>query len=440
MSYYPHLYWRLGYLCDYLDVRKEQGHDTDDVAKELEQLIERSIQKMEDAAFPASLLEKEPLALSEIQAKRPAGPRQLPLPIGDDALYDKMQGAWLGRAAGCMLGVPVESWSMEEIRLWAEEYGQTFPLTDYFKFARNPWALHYGVDPIRNFLKDNVSHVGPDDDLAYTILGLLILEEAGIDFTSEDVGRLWVKYLPIACTAEDVALRSLKDGVKPPTTAMKNNPYQEWIGADIRSDPWGYAAPGLPEVAAELAYRDASVSHVLNGVYGAMFFSAAIAAAFALNDVEEIIQVALTEIPADCRLSVAVRQTLDWCKEDGDWEKTYRRIDEAYKGMHRVHTINNAALTIAGLAYGGGDFEKTIGTTVGMGYDCDCTSATAGSIVGAMLGKSKLPSKWIAPLGDDVLTYLTGVQGLKSSDLARRFVRVAQQVRARYAGSQRMGA
>jgi primosomal protein N' len=35
----------------------------------------------------------------------------------------------------------------------------------------------------------------------------------GVDFTTEDVGTAWLKYLPMACTAEHVALEALKAGV-----------------------------------------------------------------------------------------------------------------------------------------------------------------------------------------------------------------------------------
>ena len=63
-----------------------------------------------------------------------------------------------------------------------------------------------------------------------------------------------------------------------------NNPYLNFIGADIRSDPWGYAAPGWPEKAAELAWRDATISHRRNGIYSAMYWSAVIAAAFAVDE------------------------------------------------------------------------------------------------------------------------------------------------------------
>ena len=59
-----------------------------------------------------------------------------------------------------------------------------------------------------------------------------------------------------------------------------DNPYREWIGAQIRADICGYV-PRPPGAAAKLAFRDASLSHTANGIYGAMWSAALVAAAFA---------------------------------------------------------------------------------------------------------------------------------------------------------------
>lgn len=416
----------------WLDLRKEQGVDISDLEKEVRTFLKSLTKQLEVMKPPYSTKYVEPVPYKKIKAARPKGPRALPYNLTDEQLNDKMLGAWLGRGAGCILGIPVEGWSRERIKQWAEQIKQPYPLSEYWK-DRPFYNVHYGTETTTNYLKGNIDHIAPDDDLAYTVLGLVILEEAGIDFTMEDVGRLWVKYLPMACTAEHIALENLKKGVKPPKTALKDNPYMEWIGADIRSDAWGYAAPGLPEVAADFAYRDASVSHIMNGTYGEMFFSAAIAAAFVVDDPIKCLKIALTEIPAKCRMAETVKETLRWCAKDSDWDVTQDRIHKKYKGMHGAHTLNNAALTVAGLYYGGGDYEKTIAYTVMGGVDTDCTGATAGSIMGAIIGAKKLPKKWVGLFNDKLTTYVKEHETQTISDLANRCCAIAKKVRKKHA-------
>jgi ADP-ribosylglycohydrolase len=346
-------------------------------------------------------------------------------------LHDKLLGAWLGRAAGCILGIPCEGMSKPDIRNAATGMGMRYPLDDYWaldpKF-RDPKSGHYGITPRREFLKGNLHYAGTDDDLTYTLLGLLILEDYGPDFTTADVGGAWLKYLPMACTAEAVALANLRAGVGADECGAKNNPFVDWIGADIRSDPWAYAAPGWPEKAAELAHRDAWISHRATGIHGEMFFSAAISAAFAVGDPVEALKIGLSEIPRDCRTAQTVKETLDWCARDGDWDKTTARILQEYQGMSGAHTLNNAALTVAGLVYGRRDFGRTIALTVMGGVDTDCTGATAGSLLGAVLGAKRLPKKWTARLGRRAESYIIGRRWWRHADIARRFAAIANRI------------
>jgi len=436
MTYFGEVNGAASYLNAWLDLRHEQGRNVAPFVKEAVRRLDAIRRKVEKLGPAPQLQKDEPIELDDIRALRPRGPRKLPLELSDAELYDKMLGAWLGRAAGCMLGIPCEGMSKGAIRNAARAFGQRYPLNDYWRLDPKPASSsgkHYGLTPRSKFLKGNIDRIGTDDDLTYTLLGLLIFEDYGIDFTTQDVGEAWLRYLPMACTAERVALDNLRKGIQPPKTARVDNPYQEWIGADIRSDPWGYAAPGLPEVAAEFAYRDASVSHIMNGTYGEMFFSAAIAAAFALDDVEEVLRVALSEIPRNCRTAKTLKEAIAWCRRDGDWEETTDRILKKYAGMAGAHTLNNAALTVAGLLYGKGSYERTIALTVMGGVDTDCTGATAGSIVGAVLGAKRLPRKWIRPLGGRAESYIIGRRRWRSSDIACRFCRVAAQVRDCYA-------
>jgi ADP-ribosylglycohydrolase len=332
--------------------------------------------------------------------------------------------------AGCTLGAPVELWPPDKMEALARENGERFPPTDYWKRVPEPKRLRYGFNRIEEYTRAGLRGVPVDDDVIYTLLGLLILEEHGPAFTTADVGRSWLKHLPMACTAEDVALRNLKRGLPASRAAAVNNPFCEWIGADIRSDPWGYAAPGWPERAAEMAWRDAYLSHRRQGIYGEMFFSAAIAAAFAVDCPVEALRVGLTEIPRDCALAQAVRWALRVAPRIRNHRDARAAVDRRFAGMHCVHTVNNACLTVFGITIGRGDFTRTIGETVAMGLDNDCTAATAGSLLGAVLGRPGIPARWHRPFGDTVHSYLIRKPKFGIRDLLRRFERQARRVHA----------
>jgi ADP-ribosylglycohydrolase len=96
--------------------------------------------------------------------------------------------------------------------------------------------------------------------------------------------------------------------------------------------------------------------------------------------------------------------------------------------MDTTHTNNNACLTVFGLALGQGDFTKTIGQTVAMGLDNDCTAATAGSILGAVIGIEKIPGHWWKPFRDKVKTYLKRKSEFSTRNLLARFERSAKRV------------
>ncbi|MCJ7822146.1 MAG: ADP-ribosylglycohydrolase family protein, partial [Armatimonadetes bacterium] len=252
----------------------------------------------------------------------------------------------------------------------------------------------------------------------------------GPDFTTADVGRTWLARLPYHCvyTAERVAYRNLVNELAPPASATHANPYREWIGAQIRADVLGWACPGNPELAAELAWRDAALSHTKNGIYGEVFFAALLAAAFVEPDLHKLIEIGLSEIPSNCRLREAVLDTVEWCAGDSDWQATWERINEKYGHYHGVHTINNAAVVLMALLHSGGDYERAIAISVMGGWDTDCNGATAGSVMGAILGAKALPEKWIAPLHDRISSIVIGYTDTRLSYLARRTTAMQQKI------------
>lgn len=401
------------------DLRHEQGADVSSEVQRVIRELRASCKRLRRIAAPWA--DREPNALAAIRKLRPKGPRKIADPTTGPDFIDRLRGAWLGRAAGCTLGVPVESWTLEDMEELAKLGNQPFPPIDYWATHPRQNVIHHNVKRIKDYLRGNITEVPVDDDLAYTQLGLLILERYGLGFTTSDVAAMWLKHIPLAWTAEEVTLRNLRAGVVPEKAGRVNNPYQEWIGADIRSDPWGYACAGWPERAAELAYRDAFLSHRGNGVYGAMFFAATIAAAFVVDGPIAAICTGLTEIPRDCRLARDVRWALRTAPKLRTFRDARAAVDRRFKGMHHVHTNNNACLTIFGIALGRGDFTATIGSCVAMGCDNDCTAATAGSILGATIGIRAIPEHWWKPFGDRAATYLKGVPPFRNGEMVRRF-------------------
>jgi len=412
--------------------RGEEGCDVSEVRSALAKIKKKDVSQLMDIMERLSTLNptpdfpySEPSILDEIRKERPGGPRRLSVRMSDSEILDKIYGGWLGRCAGCLLGKPAEGLRREHIERWLKA-ADAYPLSDYFPPLRElpedaeSWLKNRISQT--ELLRGNIDRMVRDDDIDYTILNLHVLETYGFEFTTEDIGRAWLSNLPFlrVYTAERVAYKNLADGLSPPKTATHMNPYREWIGARIRADTWGYVTPGMPEYGAELAFRDARLSHVKNGIYGEMFISAMISAAFTTNDIDEIISIGLSEIPANSRLSEAVRDVVAWRKKYSDWKETWAKINDKYGAYHPIHVINNTALVILGLLYGEGDFEKSITISVMGGWDTDCNGATVGSIVGVMLGAARLPEKWIAPLNDRVESIISEYNNSRLSDLARR--------------------
>ena len=370
----------------------------------------------------------EPDDLPGIRALRPAGQRRYWTALPEVTYRDRLAGAWLGRCAGNLLGSIVELWSIDKMEGWAAYLGDEFPPVDYWSEAERPFELKYETSRRDSFTPAKMDGVPTDDDLIYTQVGMLILEDYGLDFSTDDVGAAWIKYLPVSPATP--VLDNLKAGIPATQAAAVDNPTMFWIIGDIACDPWAYAAPGYPELAADLAWRSASVCSRRNGIYGAMYFAAVISAAFALGDPLAALEAGLSEIPADCVLAREVRWALDAADGIKDYRAARSAADERYAGMHPVHTINNAALTIWGLTIGGDDFSKVIGETVAMGLDNDCTAATAGSIFGAAYGLEAIPEHWTRNFNNKAYSFIKGIESFAIDDMIDRFTAQAQIVHA----------
>ncbi|RNE62245.1 ADP-ribosylglycohydrolase family protein [Cryobacterium tepidiphilum] len=380
--------------------------------------------------IPASLRHAEPDALDDIRAAAPATPSLPPT-----TNLDRVHGAWLGRAAGCLLGKPVEKIPREGIRAIAQSTGN-WPITGYFTeagldadvAARYPWNRRSRPTS----LAENIDGMPEDDDLNFPLIGLDLLERVGAGFTTDDVARSWLANLPggRVFTAERIAYRNLLDGYEPDVAGAVRNPFRDWIGAQIRTDVYGWACPGDPRRAARLAWTDAWLSHRRNGLYGAMFVAAASSAAVVAASMDDVIGAGLSVVPAGSRYAAAIRRGCELGRGHTPVEEALDTLHAEFGRLHWVHVLNNAALLAFALTRSGGDFAEAIALAVTGGWDTDSVGATAGSICGALAGASALPAEWIDPLHNRLASSIPGFDASAFDDLARRTLAVAESMHA----------
>ncbi len=341
------------------------------------------------------------------------------------ALEHRLHASWVGRAVGCLLGKPVEKLPLSAIRDIGRATGN-WPLNTWFTakglpagLARaHPWNRRSAATS----LAENIDGMPEDDDLNYPLLNLLLLQRYGRGFTTADVGRLWLDELPAGrtFTAERVAYRNLLSGVEPPHTAVHHNPFREWIGAAIRADMHGWTHPGDPAAAAGQAHRDAVLTHTANGVHGAMFVAATVAAAAGGDcDVHGALAVGLGIVPPASRIAHAIRTGIDTARAEPDFDTVVDRLHTAYGHYHWVHVVPNAALLAAALTHADGDFTASVCRAVSGGWDTDSNGATAGSVAGLLAGRpDALPDRWTAPLKNRLATSVADFDGTGFDTLA----------------------
>jgi len=357
-----------------------------------------------------------------------------------DKRYDQVYGALLGRCAGCLLGSPIEGWSREKIRCFMMDT-KNDPIRFYFRsdipeelrtrYGISDEAFRYGRP--RSTWINLVDCMPEDDDIDYTLLGLRLLEEIGRDFTTEDCAYNWLYNIPMLHTAlsERMVYRNLANGL--PAVGGHLNLYRETLGPQLRADVYGYINPGDIETAANMAWRDARMTNVKNGIYGSMLVAAMIAAAAITDSVNEILSAGLSVIPLRSRLHECVNLVINWYAAGKSLQETTDSIYKMFMGTAcaksgayaMCHVNPNCMIIAASLLYGGMDFERSIGMAVMSGMDTDCNGATVGSIVGMALGAKALPQKWVLPLNNRAEISVAGYDDqVRIDEVARRILNI----------------
>ena len=316
---------------------------------------------------------------------------------------EKIYAGFLAMNAGIRLGAPVEPqvWDFETIAKYCGD--------------------------IRGYVR-NYKNFAADDDVNGPVYFLRALLDNGIrkELTPQAVGEAWLNYARDGIglywwggdgiSTEHTAYNNLKRGIPAPQSgsiAQNGLELAEQIGGQIFIDTWGLINPGDPEKAARMATAAARVSHDGNGVYGAAFLTACIAAAFTAESIDEILDAGMARIPADCTYAAVVNGVRSFHRENpGDWRACMRYLIEnwgydKYGGV--CHIIPNAGVCVLAMVYGAGDLCRTIEIATMCGWDTDCNAGNVGTILGVFQGLEGIPAHYRDPMNDFIA--LSGISG-----------------------------
>ena len=269
---------------------------------------------------------------------------------------------------------------------------------------------------------------GPDDDTSYQIVGLDTLETYGPDISSGMIAKQWAEHVPNDIPeylAEGLALKRIKSGIMPP--ASGEHLIGEAIGGQMKGEIWGQICPGRPDLAAEYGRRDGVVAHCKNGVYGEQFVAAMMSAAFKEKSTRKLVDIGLAHIPDDSQYAKVVGGIADKFDKGIDWRSVRNDLIAEYPNMCDPVYADAGVIAIA-ILYGQGDFEKTVSIAASCGSDTDCNTATAGALVGCIIGADAIPMKWKEPIDNQFKCFAIGLENWKITDLCRRIQTAAKKV------------
>lgn len=316
---------------------------------------------------------------------------------------EKVYSGFLGMNIGIRLGAPVEPtiWTYERIK---NTYGD---ITGYVKEFKN-FAADDDVNGPVYFLRALV------DDAKDRPVEPQDVARAWLNYAREGVGMFW--WGGYGISTEHTAYLNLKHGIPAPQSGsiLQNGKVMaEQIGGQIFIDTWGLVNPADPDRAADYGQAAASVSHDGEGIYGARFMCACIAKAFVCSDIMEIIDAGLAQIPADCTYAAVAHAVLDFYRaHPEDWRACYELLvrDWGYDKYTGVcHMIPNAGVCVLAMAYGKGNFARTVEIATMCGWDTDCNAGNVGTILGVMCGVEGLPDHYRKPINDGII--LSGISG-----------------------------
>jgi len=222
----------------------------------------------------------------------------------------------------------------------------------------------------------------------------------------ERITRLWKKHINHRIWCSNLYVRRLMDiGLDPPLTgSLVLNPWANFnISGQFVCETFGLIAPAMPQTAARIGLNYTHVSIDGEPAQSTQLFTAMIATAFIVSDIDEILDASVASIDPKSALVPIINDVRRWHKaHPADWRATRRLVRDTYT-LYESRTRNQngyelcTAATVAALLYGQGDPVKTLVHAFNFGWDADNNAATAATIVGVIKGH-----RWMQQQGWDI--------------------------------------
>lgn len=345
---------------------------------------------MRNYVLMSALLFLSILTAPSCTTKRQSDGNALPgeVTMTKEKLFDKIKGGWAGQTIGCTYGGPTEF-----------RYSGTM-IQDYVPIN---WPDGY----IKWYYENQP---GLYDDVYMDLTFVDVFDRLGLDAPVDSFAMAFANAGYTLWHANQAARYNILQGIMPPESGhWKNNPHADDIDYQIEADYAGLMSPGMPNTASEISDK---IGHIMNygdGWYGGVYVGAMYALAFLSDDIEYIVTEALKTIPGQSLYYQCIHDVIKWHKQyPDDWKQTWAEVEKKYsedkacpEGIFVPFNIDatlNSAYIVIGLLYGQGDFYQTIDISTRCGADSDCNPASAGGILGTMIGYSNIPGYWMKNL------------------------------------------
>ncbi|MCK5136646.1 MAG: ADP-ribosylglycohydrolase family protein [Bacteroidales bacterium] len=306
------------------------------------------------------------------------------LTVSKSDLLNKIKGGWAGQVIGCTYGGPTE-----------------------FKFNGTMIQEYTPIEWDENMMEWWYSNApGLYDDIYMDLTFVEVIEMEGVDAPASCHAHAFANAEYKLWHANQAARYNILRGMEPPASGYwENNPHADDIDFQIEADFAGLMNPGMVNSSSEICDR---VGHIMNygdGWYGGVYVAAMYSLAFYSDDIGFIVSEALKAIPEESEFHQCIKDVIQWHGQNpDDWRSTWFEAEKKWSsdigcpsGVFSAFNIDakiNAAYIVIGLLYGEGDFGKTVDISTRCGQDSDCNPASAGGILGTVIGYDGIPDYW----------------------------------------------